>query len=177
MRDWSPHAKTSRLSARVDRHSRNGESRAGISDHRMRISRATAPPRMPAPDAQTGTGARLLPAAASRAGSGRLSFRSLGLTHLWRPLGIPPPHGWKCRTCIRWQRLRMRKAIPARGADFVSRELRHDVVIPNQHRVESPGRRAKLFAVLGKDQLLDERIDGGIFDADVIAGPVDVGPR
>ena len=47
--------------------------------------------------------------------------------------------------------------------------LRHDVVVPQQHAVERPGRGDQLGAILGEYHPLDQRIDRRILDADEIA--------
>ena len=65
------------------------------------------------------------------------------------------------------QRIGPAEAIPARGAALVVGELRHDVVVPQQHAVERLGRGDELGAILGEDHPLDQRIDRRILDADV----------
>jgi len=61
------------------------------------------------------------------------------------------------------------EAVPPCCAQPVVGKLRYDVVVPQQDTVERPGGRYQLATALGENHTLDQRIDGGIFDADLVA--------
>ncbi len=90
---------------------------------------------------------------------------------------VPPPDRRECRRAVFRQRIGPAETVPARGALLVVGELRHDVVVPQQHAVERPGGGDELGAILGEDDPLDQRIDRRILDADVVARARRVGGR
>src|SRR5215469_16072506 len=91
----------------------------------------------------------------TRAGLGRLRL-------------VPPPDGWEIGDAVFRHRIEMAEALPARGPGFVEGELGHHIVIPQQHPVERVGGGDELVAVPGEDHLVDQRIDRGILDADIV---------
>src|SRR5262245_10513957 len=89
--------------------------------------------------------------------------------YLGDPFGIPPPDGWKGRATVLGQRTGPAEAVPARRAHPVIGKLRYDVVVPQQDTIERPGGRHQFVTALGEDHALDQGIDYGILDADVVA--------
>jgi hypothetical protein len=66
---------------------------------------------------------------------------------------IPPPNRWKGRIAVNRHCLR-----------------RHDIVMLQQGAVECPGRRDKLFAVIGEDDAVDQAVDGPVGYTEDIRG-------
>src|SRR6516225_9854281 len=93
---------------------------------------------------------------------------SLTRARLGRLRLIPPPDGREIGKAVFRHRIGMAEAVPARGALHVEGEERHQVVVPQQHAVERVGGSDELVPVLGKDHLVDQRIDRGILDADIV---------
>jgi len=77
-----------------------------------------------------------------------------------------PSETRSCRISATW---RAGRNDPARGANLAIRPLRNDVVVPQQHAVERLAAGNQLLAILGEDQLLDQRIHGRVLDADEVA--------
>src|SRR5690348_5723455 len=96
------------------------------------------------------------------------------LSDVRRLLRVPPPQGRQARAPIFWQ-VGMAEAVPARIAREWRGELRHHVEIPEQHAIERMGRSHQACPVLREDDLIDQRINRGILDADVIPRSGDVG--
>ena len=62
----------------------------------------------------------------------------------------------------------MTETIPARVTEVRIGKLRHDIEVPQQNAVEGFGCRHQTGAILGKDHLIDQFVDGRILDADDI---------
>ena len=85
-----------------------------------------------------------------------------------RPLLVPPPDRGKPVAELR-QVLRMSEAVPSRGAVDVGIELRHHVVVPQQHPIKGMRRGDQFLAVLRVDDTLDQLVHGRILDAGIVA--------
>src|SRR5215469_8374183 len=128
--------------------------------------RATSAATAPAPSASPSRRLTRIPSIAIADFTGVcLSLTGAGLGRLRL---VPPPDGGKIGDPVFRHRIGMAEAIPARGALLVEGELRHHVVVPQQHAVERVGGGDELVPVLCKDHLVDQRIDRGILDADIV---------
>src|SRR5213078_3947713 len=81
---------------------------------------------------------------------------------------IPPPHRRKGRLSILGKNARMSKAIPSRRTRLINAVLWDHVMIPQEHAIEGPCRRDKLRPILGEYHRVDQRVDRGILNPDII---------
>src|SRR5262245_7710889 len=110
------------------------------------------------------------PVASAAAQLARLVGRALGLRL------VPPPDAQE-RRIARGQLARAGVVVPHREPLERRVPLRHDVVVPQQHAVERPGGGNQLGAVLGKDDPVDQLVDGRVLDADDVGAGLLVGGR
>ena len=62
----------------------------------------------------------------------------------------------------------MTKAIPARRTRLINAVLWDHVMIPQEHAIEGPCRSDKLCPILGEYHPVDQRVDRGILNPDII---------
>src|SRR5215467_2146522 len=114
----------------------------------------------------------------SMALDGRWGAASLA-ARLTEPLGgclIVPPDPQE-RAAARRQLVRPAVHVP-HGQTIVGKvPLRHDVVVPQQHAIERVRGGDELGPILGKNDLADQRVDGGVFNADHVSAALLVGGR
>src|SRR5262245_44802691 len=109
---------------------------------------------------------------------GRCGAASLA-ARLTEPLGgcliVPPdPHE---RAAARRQLVRPAIHVP-HGQTIVGKvPLWHDVVVPQQHAIERVRGGDELGPIMGKNDLADQRVDGGILNADHVSAALLVGGR
>src|SRR5262249_18519001 len=81
---------------------------------------------------------------------------------LGRLFDVVPPEIREARYAIFRQGIRAAEAIPARGALESRGELRNDVAVPEQHAVQRLAAGNQICAILGKDDAIDQGIDGRV---------------
>ena len=60
------------------------------------------------------------------------------------------------------------EAIPTCRPHVIEIPLRHDVVIPEQHAIEGLGRGNEVVPVIGKDDTLNQGVNGRILNSDQV---------
>ena len=68
-----------------------------------------------------------------------------------------------------WRDFRLAEFVPISDPVVAGVEVRHDEMVPLQNTVQRPTGGDQPVTVRCRDQLLDQRIDDGVLDADTVA--------